>query len=244
MKRIVLCFDGTWDQPGNSAVSADARVESNIPRFAESILAMGKDGVRQDVWYNEGVGTAWWNHFTGGTFESGLDHHIIKGYEHFAQTYEDGDEVHIVGFSRGAYTARSLVGIVRNCGLLRSNFPPGLPWAAYGIYRTRDDGPDSANARAFRSTFSREIPIHFLGVWDTVGALGIPLEFAGKLNLCLHQFHDTELSRIVRNAYHAIAPDEHRKSYDVTLWNPSEKPRRVADPIDRPPNPGLPSLHM
>jgi uncharacterized protein (DUF2235 family) len=229
MKRIVLCFDGTWDQPGNSAVPAGARVESNVPRFAESILSMGKNGVRQDVWYNEGVGTAWWNHLTGGAFGSGLDYHIIKGYEHLAQTYEDGDEVYIVGFSRGAYTARSLVGMVRNCGLLRSNFPPELSWLAYGIYRTRDDGPDSAAARAFRSTFSREIPIQFLGVWDTVGALGIPFEFADKLNLLLYQFHDTELSGIVRNAYQAMALDEHRKSYDVSLWNPKVKPNQTIE---------------
>jgi uncharacterized protein (DUF2235 family) len=229
MKRIVLCFDGTWEHPGDSAVPAEAREESNVSRFRESILPTASDGVRQDVWYNEGVGTAWWNHFTGGAFGSGLDYHIIKGYEQLAKTYEDGDEIYIVGFSRGAYTARSLVGMVRNCGLVRPNFAPVFSGVAYGIYRTRDDGPDSATARAFRSTFSREIQVHFLGVWDTVGALGIPLEFADQLNMLLYQFHDTELSNVVRNAFQAAALDEHRKTFDITLWNPKTKPDQTME---------------
>lgn len=224
MKRIVLCFDGTWNHPDETSLSEEERVESNVRRFFESVLPVAPDGVQQAAWYNQGVGTAWWNRALGGAFGSGLDLHIMEGYRHLAETYEDGDEVYILGFSRGAYTARSLVGMIRNCGLVRPALAPVQTAVAYGIYRARDDGPDSRTARVFRRTFGREIPIHFVGVWDTVGALGIPLEFANRLNLEFYEFHDTRLSGIVRNACHAIAVDEHRAAYDVALWDPAEAP--------------------
>jgi uncharacterized protein (DUF2235 family) len=138
--------------------------------------------------------------------------------------YEDGDEVYILGFSRGAYTARSLVGMIRNCGLVRSGHALVQTGVAYGIYRARGDGPDSMTARAFRAMFGRTIEIRFLGVWDTVGALGIPLEFADRLNMDFYQFHDMRLSSIVRTGCHAVAVDEHRAPYDVALWDPPEDP--------------------
>jgi hypothetical protein len=97
---------------------------------------------------------------------------------------------------------------------------------AYSLYRTRDEGADSENARFFRKKYSQEVTIHFLGVWDTVGALGIPVESFEWFNKSYYQFHDTELSAIVKNAYHAIAIDEHRKSYQCTLWDPKEKPNQ------------------
>lgn len=231
MKRIVLCFDGTWNRP-DDAHPDDARVETNVRRFFDSLHSVGGDGVAQPAWYNEGVGTSWFNKFPGGAFGFGLDKHIVEGYEQLAKTYEDGDDVYILGFSRGAYTARSLVGMIRNCGLVRPGFAVnGLSLMAYGIYRTRDDGPDSAAARAFRSMFSRAIPIKFLGVWDTVGALGIPLDIpaVAAIDRALYEFHDTELSGIVQHAYQAAALDEHRVDYDVTLWNPKAKPEQTVE---------------
>jgi uncharacterized protein (DUF2235 family) len=77
--------------------------------------------------------------------------------------------------------------------------------------------------------FSREINIKFVGVWDTVGALGVPSEFLGKFNMKLYEFHDTNLSGIVDNAYQAIAIDENRKDYDACLWNPAEKPEQAVE---------------
>jgi uncharacterized protein (DUF2235 family) len=229
MKRIVLCFDGTWNHPDDKAVSDEERVESNVVRFRQSISKTGSDGIQQETWYNAGVGTAWWNQLSGGVFGAGIDLHIIEGYQQLARMYDDGDEVYIVGFSRGAYTARSLVGMIRNCGLVSRSMAKVKSGIAYGIYRTRGDGPDSTVAQAFRSTFSREISIHFVGVWDTVGALGIPLDFADRLNVHFYQFHDTQLSGIVRNAYQAIAVEEHRKQYDIALWDPQEKPNQTIE---------------
>jgi uncharacterized protein (DUF2235 family) len=229
MKRIVLCFDGTWNKPGDEALPPEERVESNVSRFHRSVAEVGDDAVQQVKWYNQGVGTQWYDHVAGGAFGAGLDLHIIAGYQHLAETYADGDEVYVVGFSRGAYTARSLVGMVRNCGLV---FPREATWLApmaYGIYRTREDGPDSRAALAFRSHFAREIGIRFVGVWDTVGALGIPLRVLAGLNSEFHAFHDLRLSKIVANAYHAVALDEHREDYDVCLWEPTEKPEQTLE---------------
>jgi uncharacterized protein (DUF2235 family) len=98
---------------------------------------------------------------------------------------------------------------------------------AYGIYRTRDDGADSATAKLFRRAFSREIKIKFIGVWDTVGALGIPLNLLEDANMKFYEFHDTKLCRLVENACQAVAIDEHRGDYDVSLWSPTEKPQQL-----------------
>jgi uncharacterized protein (DUF2235 family) len=204
MKRIVLCFDGTWNQPTDEHVT-------NVCRFYKSVRARDANGITQEAWYNSGVGTAWWDKHVGGGMGAGLDLHIIEGYKRLVQIYQPGDEVFIVGFSRGAYTARSLVGMIRNCGLVKPGLDDAKIAFAYAMYRTRDDGVDSLRARMFRSTFSRPLTIKFLGVWDTVGALGIPLHIASHINAAYYQFHDTELSALVENAYHAVAIDEHRE---------------------------------
>ena len=229
MKRIVVCFDGTWNKPADENLPLDAQVETNVRRFYESVLDNGSDGTSQLKWYDEGVGTQWFDKFVGGAFGAGLDLKIIDGYKFLAQNYEDGDEVYILGFSRGAYTARSLVGMLRNCGLVKNKRLELGVGMAYGIYRTRDDGVDSRTARRFRSMFSREIKIKFVGVWDTVGALGIPLTLLKDLNLNFYEFHDTQLSGIVENAYQAIAIDENRADYDVCLWNPKEQPQQTIE---------------
>lgn len=229
MKRIVLCFDGTWNRPADNALPPDARVETNVSRFHRSVAGAGPDGVVQGSWYNEGVGTGWFDQLPGGVFGAGLDGHILDGYRHLIATYEDGDEVYILGFSRGAYAARSLVGLIRNCGLPHADEPDFWVGVAYGIYRTRGDDVDSRVALAFRRGHSREVAIKFLGIWDTVGALGIPLHAAQRLDRFLYEFHDTELSAIVANAFHAVALDEHRAEYEVTLWDPVVKPSQQVE---------------
>jgi uncharacterized protein (DUF2235 family) len=119
--------------------------------------------------------------------------------------------------------------MIRNCGLVHNNHLGLTVGMAYGIYRTRDDGPDSLAARLFRSRFSRDIMVRFLGVWDTVGALGIPLDIIESFNMRFYEFHDTTLSSMVKNAYHAIAIDEHRKDYEACLWEPHEKPQQTIE---------------
>jgi uncharacterized protein (DUF2235 family) len=158
-----------------------------------------------------------------------LEINIVQGYEFLAKEYQEGDEVYILGFSRGAYTARSLVGLIRNCGLIYPNHLTLRVPMAYGIYRTRDDNADSFTAKIFRSTFSREIKIKLLGVWDTVGALGIPVDVLNLFNMKFYEFHDTRLSSIVENAFHALAVDEHRQDYDACLWNPDAAPQQTLE---------------
>ena len=229
MKRIVLCFDGTWNRPADENLPSDKQVETNVRRFYESLQETGTDGIKQVKWYDQGVGTHWYDQFIGGAIGTGLEVNIVQGYEFLAKTYEGGDQVFVLGFSRGAYTARSLVGMVRNCGLVEAKHVALRVGIAYGIYRTRDDGPDSMTAKLFRSSFCREIQIKFIGVWDMVGALGIPHDIVKGLNMKFYEFHDTELSGIVENACHAAAVDEHRQDYDVCLWNPQSKPGQTME---------------
>src|SRR6185503_2264972 len=173
MKRIAICFDGTWNKPADENLAPATRIETNVSRFFDSIRETAADGARQVRWYDQGVGTHFYDRFTGAALGMGLELNILEGYKFLAETYEDDDHIYVLGFSRGAYTARSLVGMIRNCGLvMREHLALKAP-IAYGIYRTRDDGPDSTIARAFRRGFAREAPIRFVGVWDTVGALGI-----------------------------------------------------------------------
>jgi uncharacterized protein (DUF2235 family) len=226
MRRIVLCFDGTWNKPADENLAANEQVETNVCRFYKSVKGAGSDGLQQLKWYDEGVGTKWYDRFIGGALGVGLEKNILDGYKFLAQKYQEGDEVYVLGFSRGAYTARSLVGLIRNCGLVENKRLPLRIAMAYGIYRTRDDGPDSPTAVQFKTRFSREIKIKFLGVWDTVGALGIPLDLLKRLNMHFYEFHDTKLSTIVENASHAIAIDEHRADYDACLWTPEVKPEQ------------------
>ncbi|SRR5713101_7243336 len=256
-KRIAVCFDGTWNTPDNKSdldhleatdhrndtwfetVNKEAGVETNVCRLYRSIrkIPAATGQMAQIKWYDKGVGTDWYDRISGGAFGMGLSRKIREGYKFMSDTYEDGDEVFVFGFSRGAYTARSLVGMIRNCGLLPSgSLPRPQPddneelFEAYELYRTRDKDPDSMRALTFRRRYkARLIDIKFLGVWDTVGALGIPVESFGEFNKEQFEFHDTELSGIVKNAYHAIAVDEHRKPYAATLWDPKTKPAQTIE---------------
>jgi hypothetical protein len=104
---------------------------------------------------------------------------------------------------------------------------------AYEIYRSKD-GVDSVHALSFREKNSLEITIKFIGVWDTVGALGVPLNSFADFNADLYSFHDTKLSSIVQNAYHAVAVDEHRAPYAATLWQPGdERDREIGQVIEQ-----------
>lgn len=228
-KRIVICFDGTWNTPDNNGdVGGDN--STNVVKFYESVAEKDASGMVQLKWYDEGVGTKWYNKVRGGAFGVGLSTNIQQGYKFLANAYEDGDEVYVVGFSRGAYTARSLVGLVRNSGLVTPDNLNRVP-EAYQLYRTRDHGADSNSALFFRDQCSRAIKIKCLGVWDTVGALGIPIESFDWFNKSYYEFHDTELSGIVENAFHALAVDEHRESYAPTLWNPKSQPNQRLEQV-------------
>jgi Uncharacterized conserved protein len=250
-KRISVCFDGTWNKPGENGDETD--VETNVCRLYESLLEQSpRDGWRQLSWYDRGVGTRFFERLRGGAFGRGLDRNIKQGYAYLSTLYDEGDHIYVFGFSRGAYTARSLVGLIRKCGLLRKDAMPEahvesqdrdrveneldrvidktLVEDAYDLYRKKDERVDTAEATEFQRQYGRVVTIKFLGVWDTVGALGVPLLAFEGFNQRKYEFHDTKLSKSVENAYHAIAIDEHRDLYDVTAWDPEEpvtSPRKL-----------------
>lgn len=213
-QRLILLFDGTWNDPQD---------QTNVYRISRRIHDYDDD-VRQRFFYDPGVGTSKWTRVRGGVFGYGLSRNLLQGYEWLAKRYADEDEIWIFGFSRGAYTARSLVGLIRKCGLLHI-VTPSLLDEAENIYRDKQLSPDSEICKNFRERYSREPKIHFIGVWDTVGALGVPGTFFSEKGK--YAWHDTELSSIVERAYHAVALDEHRAAYNVVLWtsaNGEKKP--------------------
>ncbi len=214
-RRLVLLFDGTWNKPESG---------TNVERLRRLITPRDLAGVEQRVNYIPGVGvTAGLAHLLGGAFGYGLSGHVMEGYRWLCETWQPGDDIFLFGFSRGAYTARSLGGMIRKCGLLRHDAVGTVGKAevsdAYDFYRELDSKPDDAIARDFRAGHSVQVDIHFIGVWDTVGALGIPDTAAWfPYARSRYQFHDTELSKIVKHAYQALALDEHRADFQPAIW--------------------------
>ncbi len=218
-RKLILCFDGTWNHPDDPQKPEDQQVETNVRRLFEAALE-GPRVPDQIKWYDDGIGNRdWFERLGAGAFGIGLDQKILDGYRYLAQTYEEGDRVYLFGYSRGAYSARSLVGLIRKCGLVHREHP-AQSRKAYDIYRTRHNSSDCPEATDFRKRYSREIDIHTIGVFDSVGALGVPLESFSGYNQSRYRFHDVNLSSIVRNGFHAMAIDEHRKAFNITLWDP------------------------
>ena len=207
-QKLILLFDGTWNDPED---------QTNVYRVARRLHDDDGD-VKQRFYYDPGVGTSKFQRLSGGIFGYGLSKNLLKGYDWLARRYREGDEIWIFGFSRGAYTARSLVGLIRKCGLVHV-VTPALLDKAERLYRDKDLHPDSETCQAFKDNFSRQPRIHFLGVWDTVGALGVP---GTNMFKSKYDWHDTALSSIVDRAYQAVALDEHRAAYNVSLWTSTD----------------------
>jgi uncharacterized protein (DUF2235 family) len=263
-RKLVVCFDGTWNKPDDKSDGKDSN--TNVLRLYASIKGIeakkGKISAAADgetiKWYDSGVGTNWYEHIRGGAFGYGLSLNIRQGYKFLIDHYVQGDEIYIFGFSRGAYTARSLVGLIRNSGLLdkaqilKADDPNYKSWGkpslsdymklepdevphimdAYQLYRNHDGSADTDFAVKFRGSYAhKDVRIKLLGVWDTVGALGIPFKLFESFNADHYKFHDEELSGIVEYAYHAVAIDEHRENYDVTLWKPKQKVSQTMEQV-------------
>ena len=113
MKRIVICCDGTWNR-------SDQKFATNVVKLRNALKLTSSQGVKQMPYYLDGVGTkSWVDKLPGGVFGSGLWENVQKAYQHLVEYYEPDDEIYLFGFSRGAYTARSVVGMVRKCGILK-----------------------------------------------------------------------------------------------------------------------------
>jgi uncharacterized protein (DUF2235 family) len=170
---------------------------------------------------------------------------VAEAYRLILFSYQPGDQIYIFGFSRGAYTARSLAGMIRNCGIIERTHAERLA-EALALYRLRDvpGKPDDEGSLAFRADYAPavvtgdeevawrrgnrsdadwagcvDLRVQYVGVWDTVGSLGIPVQLSptGLLNR-RHKFHDTALSSRVLAARHAVAIDERRRNFEPALW--------------------------
>ncbi|KAA0023886.1 DUF2235 domain-containing protein [Antrihabitans cavernicola] len=228
MKRLVICCDGTWK-------TSDDKNVSNIEKIARAIHTSPPDGSQQVVYYTSGVGTGATSveRLFGGAFGLGLDAAILGAYRFLALNYEEGDDVYVFGFSRGAYTARSLIGMISTIGLLT---PDGVVrndlCEAIKVYRNRprlDQSPTQFqaakdNVAKFRRSCYRDsqVKIKFLGVFDTVGALGVP-----GLSLRKYKFHDVELPNQVKYARQALAIDERRRAFAPCVWKEPEDNKKT-----------------
>jgi uncharacterized protein (DUF2235 family) len=220
MRRLIVCADGTWNRPGETTDGVPTA--TNVAKVASAIPPVDAAGVSQVVFYRTGVGTGnTSDRVLGGVFGAGLDDHIRDCYRFLVHNYLPDDELYFFGFSRGAYTVRSLAGLIRNCGILKRAFASEED-NAFEMYRDRGQAahhPNGDEAAAFRASYSQDsVPITCIGVWDTVGSLGLPIELFGFDTRSKYNFHDLTLSSRVKNAFHAIAIDERRKPFAPTLW--------------------------
>ena len=214
-KRLVICADGTWNRPEKD-LKKD--VPTNVLQLARAIRPTGRDQTPQQVFYDWGVGS-YYDRVIGGATGRGLNKNIMDDYRYLVQNYTPGDELFLFGFSRGAYTVRSLCGLINNCGILKRP-DARLIQAAFDLYKRpgTDYKPSGAKSVAFRRAHSHPSrEIRFVGVWDTVGALGIPFSFLGLLDR-KDEFYDTKLGSNVRIARHAMAIDELRSDFEPTIW--------------------------
>ena len=221
MKNLVICLDGTGNQ-------VRATRNTNVVLLYQMLDL--SDPARQVAYYDPGLGTfssgaAWTpvgkrtSQLSGLAFGTGLRTNLGEAYTWLMQNWEPGDEIFVFGFSRGAYTARSVAGMVGRVGLLTkvSLVEERLPTAVH-MYQ-RIDGPEGAfgaSAEEFKHDHCHSARVNFLGVFDTVGALGVPGLQA------VPRFHDVQLSGQVLRARHALAIDETRLKFAPTFWEAPE----------------------
>ncbi|KAF8650269.1 hypothetical protein AX16_005323 [Volvariella volvacea WC 439] len=219
-RTLVLCFDGTGDQFDDD--------NSNVVNFFS--LLKKDDPSKQLVYYQAGIGTytipqiaepmmAKFHKAMDAMIGKHLNAHVMSGYEFLMQNYQTGDRICIFGFSRGAYTARALAGMIHKVGLLPKSNYQQVPFA-YKMY-SREDETGWRQSTAFKKAFSIDVDIYLLGVWDTVGSVGV---IPRRLPFTTSNTH-------VKHFRHAIALDEHRVRFTPNFWNrPSAEERMMGAP--------------
>jgi uncharacterized protein (DUF2235 family) len=238
MKQLIVCSDGTWQK-------ITSPYPTNVVKITQAI-EYNPDNL---VFYGEGIGTGnWIDRISGGLFGWGIDKNIQDAYRFLCLNYVPGDRIYLFGFSRGAYTVRSLVGLIRSIGILPRQGVRKIP-QAYKIYQDAkgkyvDKGEltrESVKVREledlvkFRQQMTSEFgdnyqeiaEITLLGCWDTVGALGIPRiawipSFIDRFFNKKYEFHNTKLSSTIKYALHAVSIDEHRKAFLPTQMKPAQ----------------------
>jgi uncharacterized protein (DUF2235 family) len=218
-KNIVICYDGTSNEYRQN--------NTNVVRTFEAIV---RDN-RQIGFYDPGVGTL--SIFgrrigrligiaLGLMFGYGIKKNIEDGYEYLMDMFEPGDKVFIFGFSRGAYTARALAGMVHQFGVLQKGSKNLIPYVSKMYFR-KDKDKDFPLISRFKATFSNDCKIHLIGLWDTVGALGYNLS---------KQFTNLVLNPDIKFGLHAISIDEKRRPFKVVLWDENKKvPGQVIEQV-------------
>lgn len=247
-KRLIVACDGTWLNSDNGMASGELAVPSNVTRMSRAIKPMSKDGIPQIVYYHFGVGSRGnvINKVINGSTGGGLEENVREAYSFLSNNYTPGDEIYLIGFSRGAFTARSIAGLIDSIGILTKR---GLG-AFVAIFEDvqhrrdrnhRDRNPDipfpnkpNAGDPAYRHELEARgltylgVRVKAIGVWDTVGALGAPrIGWLTRVGLQPMQsremtFYDTKLSNCIEYAFQALALDERRASFSPAVW---EKPR-------------------
>lgn len=242
-KCIILLLDGTWNDADlgtrytnivrlREIIARSLDVKSTLAHQVANATVPGANqklvtgrtfqNVEYLVFYERGVGTGpLLDRIKGGSFGDGLAGNIRRAYKFLSFYYQPGDHVFIFGFSRGAYTARSLVGYIGAAGLLmRDKCTPVLEAKTWEYYRTapNDRMPGIWSELTPLVHNREEFKIDCLGVFDTVGALGVPLPAFYRVNRERYEFHDVNLSSITKVNLHAIAMDEHRQPFEATIW--------------------------
>ena len=239
-KNIVICCDGTGNRGGKTR-------GTNVWRMFKAVDRHSADPP-QLTYYDDGVGTddLRWIRLMGGAFGWGLSRNIRQAYAFLCLNYEPGDHVFLFGFSRGAFTVRSLAGMVLDVGLLSrdavlsaGNNRERMLKKLLRAHRSIPNGAAKrwrhARARSLGGygcgQLRKDLRIHFIGVWDTVDAVGVPFDWMKKpikwvsqlvVRLRAWQFACDRLDERVNHAYQALALDDERKTFQPNLWQTAD----------------------
>jgi uncharacterized protein (DUF2235 family) len=221
MKRVVLCADGTWNEPEQVDEKTGRRRPTNVLKVARAVRPEAANGTKQVVFYLVGIGgeAAGIDKWTDGAFGNGMERNVRSLYRFLVFNYVPGDAVYLFGFSRGAFTVRTLAGFMNAVGLLEKEdefYTPDL----YKLYASSTPRDSEEWKHAFRHVRHPRPcpPIRFIGVWDTVGALGAPGALGQIFNRGKYKYHDIGLNPHIENAFHALAIDEQRKPFAPSLF--------------------------
>ncbi|MBL8439234.1 MAG: DUF2235 domain-containing protein [Zoogloeaceae bacterium] len=228
-RQIVVCMDGTWNDPTER--TNVYKLFRTLPGPEESVAEAGalRQHLRKDTpelfaLYLEGVGAKGRSQgILGGSLGLGLHDRVIDAFILVSRIYRPGDKFWIFGFSRGAWAARSLAGLIAKAGLLENPGSDDAAVRAESLWLRFKEGKLDDRGTRFWQTAGDAQPIRLVGVWDTVGALGIPifngLRVVDGLEARLFEFADTDLSTRVEFGRQALALDETRFDFTPTLWN-------------------------